>query len=163
MRFVVWDTKELVAADWEGVSDVFVRCFFDTKKAKETDTHYRCADGKASFNYRLLYDVKAPSENYNFTVQVWDRDFFASNDLIGEVNLDLKTIFNDVIEAGKTFTLNKKYYNEYLNKHMSADVPLKFEDEDSFWVPVKGKDEKSGEIKIQGYLRLSLTIMAKEE
>jgi Ca2+-dependent lipid-binding protein len=126
MRVVIWDTKELAAADWEGVSDAFVRCFFDTKQAKETDTHYRCGDGKASFNYRLLYDLKAPKEDYNFTVQVWDRDFFASNDLIGEVNLDLKHIFNDVIEAGRTFSLSKKYYNSFLKDHMPADVTLQF-------------------------------------
>lgn len=46
---------------------------------------------------------------------------------------------------------------------MNSDVPLKFEDEDSFWVPVKGKDEKTGEIKVNGYVRLSLTVMAKEQ
>lgn len=45
VRVVVWDTKDLAAADWEGVSDAFVRCFFDTKQAKETDTHYRCSTG----------------------------------------------------------------------------------------------------------------------
>jgi hypothetical protein len=31
---------------------------------------------------------------------------------------------------------------------MPKEVPLDFEDEDSFWVPLKGRDEKSGEIKI---------------
>jgi hypothetical protein len=53
---------------FEGMSDVFFRCFFDTKDAKETDTHFRCSDGKASFNYRLLYTHKAPNDNYMFTV-----------------------------------------------------------------------------------------------
>ena len=46
---------------------------------------------------------------------------------------------------------------------MPKDVPLKFEDEDSFWVPVKGKDEKTGEIIVSGYIRLSLSVMAKEQ
>ncbi len=89
----MWDTKDLVALDWEGVNDAFVRCFFDSNKALETDTHYRCSTGEASFNYRLLFNMKAPADNYNFTVQCYDRDFFASNDLIGEVNLDLKPVF----------------------------------------------------------------------
>lgn len=31
---------------------------------------------------------------------------------------------------------------------MTIDCLLEFEDEDSFWVPVRGKDEKTGEIKI---------------
>lgn len=158
----MWDTKDVIPADWEGVSDVFIRTFFDTKNSKETDTHYRCQDGKASFNYRLLFGVNAPTDNYNFTLQVWDRDFFASNDLIGDATLDLKPLFNDVIETEKSFSLNKKYYESYLHEHMK-EVPLKFEDDDSFWVPVKGKDEKTGEIKITGYVRLSLTVMAKEQ
>lgn len=93
MRVVVWDTKDVVPADWEGVSDLFIRAYFDSKKAKETDTHYRCKDGKGSFNYRLVYNINAPVDDYNFTVQAWDRDFFASNDLIGEAQIDLKYIF----------------------------------------------------------------------
>lgn len=100
MRCVIWDTKDVVPFDvFEGMSDVFFRCFFDTKDAKETDTHFRCSDGKASFNYRLLFNHKAPNENYNFSVQCWDRDFFCSNDLIGENALELKHIFTDVIDS----------------------------------------------------------------
>ena len=103
MRVVVWDTKELACMDVEGTSDAFVKAFLEPKTAKETDCHYRCSTGNASFNYRLLYNVNAPQENYIFTVQCWDRDFFASNDLIGEVQLDLKSLFEDVIETGRTF------------------------------------------------------------
>ena len=40
-------------------------------------------------------------------------------------------------------------------------VKLDFEDEDTFWVPVKGTDSKTKEIKIQGYVRLSLTVLPK--
>jgi Ca2+-dependent lipid-binding protein len=100
---VIWDTKDVINADIEGTSDVFIRAFFDPKNAKETDTHYRCTTGAASFNYRLLYTINAPMDNYNFVVQCWDRDFFASNDLIGECNLDLKPLIEDVIETNRSF------------------------------------------------------------
>ena len=103
------------------MSDAFVRCFFDTKQAKETDTHYRCSTGQASFNYRLLFNMKAPADNYNFTIQAWDRDFFASNDLIGEACLDMKPLFIDVVETGRTFSINKKYYNSYLKDQMPKE------------------------------------------
>jgi hypothetical protein len=73
--------------------------------------------------------------------------------------LDLKAIFEDVIDTGRTFQITKKYYQQYLQDNMPKEVPLDFEDEDSFWVPLKGKDEKSGEIKIQGYVRISITIL----
>lgn len=106
MRLVVWGTKDVIAKDWEGTSDVFIRAFFDTKDAKETDCHYRCNNGKASFNYRLLFNLKAPTDNYNLSLQAWDRDFFASNDLIGDTTISLKPMFEDVIETGRQLELN---------------------------------------------------------
>lgn len=54
--------------DDEGVSDVFIKAFVDDKDKKETDCHYRCKYKKASFNYRLLFNVKAPRKNYDLTL-----------------------------------------------------------------------------------------------
>jgi len=43
MRVSIFDTKDIKMMDDEGTSDVFCRCFFDSRKdALETDTHYRC-------------------------------------------------------------------------------------------------------------------------
>jgi hypothetical protein len=43
VRVVIWDTKEVIKADVEGTTDIFVRTFFDSKKDSiETDTHFRC-------------------------------------------------------------------------------------------------------------------------
>jgi hypothetical protein len=47
--------------------------------------------------------MSAPTDYYNFTIQVWDRDFFASNDLIGEAQIDLKPLFEDAVETGRNF------------------------------------------------------------
>jgi hypothetical protein len=79
------------------VSDVFIKAWIDDKEKKETDTHYRCSDGKASFNYRLLYGIKAPRKNTNLTLQVWDRDLFKSNDFISEIQLPLEHMLEDAI------------------------------------------------------------------
>jgi len=161
VRVVVWGTKDLAMMDVEGTSDAYVRCFFDTKDARETDTHFRCQDGKASFNYRLLYDFKAPTNNYLFTVQAWDKDFFASNDIIGECQLDLKPFFADVIETGRSMSITKKYYNDYLKSVLPADQALEFEDEDSFFVKVMGMDEKSGQMVCNGKVRITMTVLPK--
>lgn len=95
VRVVIWGTKDLTKMDVEGTNDVFVRGSFDSAELgksatckRETDTHYRCSNGLASFNYRFLYDVKAPALHddpgaYIYNIECWDRDFFASNDLIG--------------------------------------------------------------------------------
>ncbi len=56
MRVCIFDTKEIKMMDAEGTSDVYIRAFFDSKKDPlETDTHYRCQTGNASFNYRLNF------------------------------------------------------------------------------------------------------------
>lgn len=68
VRLIVWDTKELDCSSDGGMVDAYFRCFFDTKNAQETDTHFRCSTGKASFNYRLLYKVMAPTKNYKLSI-----------------------------------------------------------------------------------------------
>jgi Ca2+-dependent lipid-binding protein len=95
VRVVVFDTQDVKALDVEGTSDVYTRVFFESKDAKETDTHYRCTNGKASFNYRLLFNVKHPRKDCNLQVQLYDRDFFKSNDIIGDATLDLRLPLED--------------------------------------------------------------------
>lgn len=56
VRLVVYETRNIAMMDVEGTSDVYAKAFFDPSDAKETDTHYRCTNGKASFNYRLLFN-----------------------------------------------------------------------------------------------------------
>jgi len=58
-----------------------------------------------------LFLFKAPANEYVLTLQAWDRDFFASNDLIGEIQLDLRPLFEDVIETDRQMSFTKDYYN----------------------------------------------------
>jgi hypothetical protein len=74
--------------------------------------------------------------------------------LIGDTTFNLKPIFDDVIETGRTLELSKKYYSSYLQKILPKESQLQFEDEDSFWLPVKGKDEKTGEFVNNGFIRV---------
>lgn len=90
IRLCIFDTKDIKMMDAEGTSDVFVKAFFDNKKALETDTHFRCQTGKASFNYRLKFNEVFPRKDYRLTIQTFDRDFFKSNDIIGSAMIDLK-------------------------------------------------------------------------
>ena len=69
IRVCIFDTLGIKMMDAEGTSDVYIRAFFDSKQqVKETDTHYRCQNGKASFNYRLVFDLKNPRKDYTFTL-----------------------------------------------------------------------------------------------
>jgi hypothetical protein len=66
VRVCVFNTLEVPCDDPEGMSDVYIRTFFDSRgEVKETDTHYRCGDGKASFNYRLIFNRRYPVTDPN--------------------------------------------------------------------------------------------------
>lgn len=75
MRVIVWETKDIELFDVEGTSDVFVRGFVDSNKDQHTDTHFRCQNGKASFNWRLIFPVTLSANRVNnvLTLQVWDK------------------------------------------------------------------------------------------
>jgi hypothetical protein len=69
VRVVIYDTVDIKMMDVEGTSDAFIRAFFDSKEqTKETDTHFRCSDGNASFNYRLLFNIKHPRRDYSLSI-----------------------------------------------------------------------------------------------
>ena len=88
------DTENVPMMDVEGTSDVFIRTYIDDDNKKDTDTHYRCTDGSASFNYRILFNVEAPRDKpLVLVLQAWDFDIFSSNDYICEWKLDLEELF----------------------------------------------------------------------
>ena len=117
VRVCVWNTKELVANDIEGCSDAYVRAFFDSnEETKETDTHYRCSDGKASWNYRMVFNLQHPRKDYSLTLQVYDRDLLTSNDVIGETSFNIKDALIDASLTKKPVNINKKYWNSYLKE-----------------------------------------------
>ena len=53
-------------------------------------------NGNASFNYRILFDIKAPRKDTVLVLQAYDRDLFTSNDYICEWTIDLKEAFDFV-------------------------------------------------------------------
>ena len=171
IRVAVFETKELKMMDVEGTTDGFIKAFFNPKNAKETDTHYRNQNGNCSFNYRLLYKFDHPAksnEDYKLKIQAYDRDFFKSNDLIGEYSLDLKPIIEDSEIAVRPMAVAKDYYDEYLK--VEKELPdgskvtywpndIEFhEDKQSFWVPMLAKDEKTGKLECNGKVRIQVDV-----
>lgn len=161
VRLVIWKTKDIEMMDWEGTSDVFIRAFFDSDgkdgvdNDKLTDTHWRCSNGTASFNYRLKFKLKSQPRNkhaeYKLTIQAWDKDIVASNDLIGSCDLDITPLFNDALLTGRTMSMSSKYFEEYMKgqllerdqerpSHESiypSPDEIDFEDEERFWLPTR--------------------------
>ncbi len=95
VRVVIWKSKDVPPMDsFEGMSDLFVKCWPEGCKPQETDTHWRCKKGKASWNWRLLFDVELGNSTRAMKFpylhfQLWDRDVLKWNDCAGEGVIDL--------------------------------------------------------------------------
>lgn len=105
--------------DVEGTSDIFVKAWIDEKNPEETDTHWRCRTGSASFNWRMLFNIKAPSPNkfdmdaYVLKLQIYDRDVIGANEFICQFDLDLRLLIEDVMLTQRPMHLNKDYFNKF--------------------------------------------------
>jgi hypothetical protein len=68
VRIVIFGCRN-IKLDSSGTVDFYMRGFFDSKEdVQETDTHFRCQDGKPDFQYRFVYRVKIPRKEYKFTL-----------------------------------------------------------------------------------------------
>jgi len=86
-RLIVWGTEGVANYDDEGTSDIYIRAWVNECKPKETDTHYRCMNGKGSFNYRMKFPlVLNESKGNSATIQIWDRDLLSKSDFIADVS-----------------------------------------------------------------------------
>jgi hypothetical protein len=82
----------------EEMADVFVKAWIGKSEKQETDTHWRCGTGEASFNWRMLFEVDSPARSgnaYVLKIQIYDRDVMSSNDMICEYEMDLNLLFTD--------------------------------------------------------------------
>ena len=130
LRLCVYDTKNVPNVDAEGVSDVFVVAWLDEKNQKETDTHWRCSTGEASFNWRMLFNINSPNSSgkseqdaYKLKLAIYDRDILSGNDFICDYELDLRLLMEDCKLTQRVMHLNKKYYEEYFGKnYFNTDV-----------------------------------------
>ena len=164
MRVVVWDTEDLKMMDVTDTTDGFVRCFFESDSAKDTDTHFCNSDGKCSWNYRLLFPVTYPVKNktYKLTIQAYDLDLFKSNDLIGETTIDLTAMLEDVGLAKRGMSLTQEYYDEYLMpKKFMKNLTFVDKEPRQFWVDLKYKEK--GQVVSGGRLKLGIDIIPRRE
>merc|ERR1740117_162239 len=63
------------------------------EEPQESDTHWRCRNGKGSWNWRIKINISLPRAFPYLHLQLWDRDIFKWNDCIAETNLNCATNF----------------------------------------------------------------------
>ena len=60
----------------------------------------------------MIYRIDIPrKKDYKFTLQCYDRDFFKSNDMIGEATINLKQLVEDSKLTKAPLGFNKNFYN----------------------------------------------------
>lgn len=95
----MWRTRYIPNLDAEQ-SDQYVRCRLQLgggrkRQEESTDVHYFARRGKASFNYRMTFDVTLPddAEAASLIVTVLDFDLLTRDDVGGTAKLDLRNMF----------------------------------------------------------------------
>jgi hypothetical protein len=78
VRVIVYKTRDVPPYDGDPKTktDMFFRAALSD--TQDTDTHWRCATGGGSFNYRLKWDMELPlvgEKGRELTLQCWDFDF----------------------------------------------------------------------------------------
>ena len=152
MRLIVWETEDIELRDDEGTSDVFISAYVDPKQTQSTDVHYRCQNGTASFNWRMVYNLELPNKYNKLVLHVYDKDIFSKDDYITGAELDI----SDMIKIPKNLDVPLVFNQEYVkdisdfekNKYKSIEFLGKMSDPEQtkFWIQCYRNNTKSGRI-----------------
>ena len=152
MRLIIWETEDMELRDDEGTSDVFITAYFDPKKSQSTDVHYRCQNGTASFNWRMIHKLELPSRYNRLVFHAYDKDIFSKDDYITGAELDISDMIKIPKNLDVPLVFNKEYVNDVgefeKNKYKSIEFLSKMSDPDQtkFWIQCYRNNTKSGRI-----------------
>lgn len=96
VRVIVYKAKNVTAGDFTDLSDLFVKCWLQNRddRSQSTDTHWRAKHGRASFNWRMKFDIELPldpekeADRGHLHLQMWDRDV-VYDDCLADTVVDL--------------------------------------------------------------------------
>ncbi|DAZ97328.1 TPA: hypothetical protein N0F65_003692 [Lagenidium giganteum] len=119
VRVIVYKAKNVTAGDaMTDLSDLFIKCWLQAfdDRAQTTDIHWRAKDGKASFNWRMKFDLELPVDKDSelekgyLHLQMWDKDL-VYDDCLADSIVDLSSFLK---QAYKT----KQIVNVFAKKKM---------------------------------------------
>ena len=152
MRLIVWETEDMELRDDEGTSDVFITAYFDPKQKQSTDVHYRCQNGTASFNWRMIFKLDLPNIYNKLVIHAYDKDIFSKDDYITGAELDIINMVNITKNLDVPVVFNKDYVKDVSDfekeKYKSVEFLSKLDDPDQtkFWLQCYRNNTKSGRI-----------------
>lgn len=159
IRLVIWKTKDIPNMDVEETSDVYVVGFIDPKNKSETDTHFRCMNGMASFNWRMVEKLSYHPKSHMsaLQLQVYDKDIFSADDYICSSVINLKQILDQVYNLDIPVNFTEKLWNQ-MNPSEEAKKVIEWESDTDFWVNCTMTDENGNE-KPAGSVMCSLSVL----
>ena len=151
MRLIIWKCEDVPNQDIEGVSDLYVVANLNDTGKKETDTHYRAQSGKASWNWRMKFNLLA-DEDFKciLNLSLWDRDLLSSNDAIGDACIDLTDLVQQTMETGEKV-------KKYGRSENLSDRAMRRENE-KFAVNFTSRDQSGAETYV-GKVFISIEIL----
>lgn len=153
-RLIVWQTSDVANYDTEATSDLYVRAAVNDAKPKETDTHYRCQNGKGQFNWRMVFHLTLPAPSCLITLQIWDRDMLSANDFIADACISFNKLAEECFEQEKRIKM--KGGKDLLLKMVKKTDP------DDFWVECKRRKD-DGSFEYAGKILISFELLPLSE
>ena len=150
LRLIIWETENVECLDVEGTSDVYVVAYVDQKEKQSTDIHFRCQNGCASFNWRIVLPINIPRERYELIMQVYDNDILARDDFICSGKMNLYRFIRDcnVLDIPVVFT--RAYQDGLSIAEKIKDIEFLDVNEDKdgtkFWVQMYKSGERKGRV-----------------
>ena len=152
MRLIIWETEDMELRDDEGTSDVFISSYVDPKQKQSTDVHYRCQNGTASFNWRMVFNLELPNKYNKLVFHAYDKDIFSKDDYITGAELDISDMIKICKNLDVPLIFNKEYVDDVgdyeKNKYKSIEFLGKMSDPEQtkFWIQCYRNNTKSGRI-----------------
>ncbi len=152
MRLIIYETENMKNLDIEETSDIYVNAFIDPKYKQSTDVHYRCYNGTASFNWRIVIPFEVPNKNHTLKIQVYDKDLFSSDDYICGSEIDISNLIMIPKDLDLPIVFDKNYYKSISEvekeKYKNIQFLSKFDDNDEikFWVQCYNNGKKEGRV-----------------
>jgi uncharacterized membrane protein len=111
VRIIIWKAKNVVSMDsLTNMNDTYVKAFIEGTEKQTTDIHWRAKKGKASWNWRMKFDVQLGHNTRTMkfpylNLSMWDKDILKYDDVIAETVLDLGKYFKRAYKKGKAVKL----------------------------------------------------------
>ncbi|KAJ0392886.1 hypothetical protein P43SY_002490 [Pythium insidiosum] len=158
VRVIVYRARNVIPGDFTELSDLFVKCWLQSRhdKAQTTDTHWRARDGKASFNWRMKFDISLPVDDENeadkgyLHFQLWDKDVLY-DDCLADSVIDLGVFLRQAYKTNDIVNVFAKKKEVRVRGTNSAPSSMR--------VPISGSVPSSQQVTATNSGSVSINVM----